>query len=112
MNYSGVDYHKGFSYCTPIDEKGKVVWRGKVYNNREDLKKFVSLVENEMRGLMEATGNWTMMYEYLEDVIEDVRLAHPMMVKAIVEAKIKTDWIDSQVLAHLINCDLLNDESV
>lgn len=108
MHYLGVDYHKRFSYCTLMDEKGKVVKRGKVYNNKEDLKRFVSLVENdEVRGVMEATRNWTMMYDYLEELIEDVRLAHPMKVKAIAEAKIKTDKIDSEVLAHLIRCELL-----
>jgi len=34
-------------------------------------------------------------------------LAHPVKVKAIAEAKIKTDKIDARVLAHLLRSDLL-----
>ncbi|MGB9600516.1 MAG: hypothetical protein ACP5QK_12360 [Myxococcota bacterium] len=44
MHYLGVGYHKRFNYRTLMDEKGEVVKRGKVYNNKEDLKRFVSLV--------------------------------------------------------------------
>jgi len=34
-------------------------------------------------------------------------LAHPLKVKAIAEAKIKTDKIDAKILAHLLCCDLV-----
>jgi hypothetical protein len=36
-----------------------------------------------------------------------VYLAHPLKVRAIAEARIKTDRIDSKILAHLLRCDLL-----
>jgi transposase len=56
---------------------------------------------------MEATRNWTVMYDLLEELVGEVHLAHPLKVKAIAEARIKTDKIDSEVLAHLLRCDLL-----
>lgn len=56
---------------------------------------------------MEATRNWTVIYDLLEAELEEVRLAHPLKVRAIAEARIKTDRIDSRILAHLLRCDLL-----
>ena len=47
------------------------------------------------------------MYDWLEEIVDEVYLAHPLKVKAIAEAKIKTDRIDARVLAHLLRCDLL-----
>ncbi len=34
-------------------------------------------------------------------------LVHPLKVRAIAEARVKTDRIDSRILAHLLRCDLL-----
>lgn len=38
---------------------------------------------------------------WLDDISDDIVLAHPLKVKAIADAKIKTDKIDATVLAHL-----------
>ncbi len=45
------------------------------------------------------------MYDWLDDICDDVVLAHPLKVKAIADAKIKTDKIDATVLAHLLRAD-------
>jgi len=47
------------------------------------------------------------MHDWLEELAGDVTLAHPLKVKAIAEAKIKTDKIDATTLAHLLRCDLV-----
>jgi len=47
------------------------------------------------------------MHDWLEELAGDVTLAHPLKVKAIAEAKIKTDKIDPTTLAHLLRCDLV-----
>jgi transposase len=47
------------------------------------------------------------MHDWLEELVGEVHLAHPLKVKAIAEAKIKTDKIDARVLAHLLRSDLL-----
>ena len=41
-----------------------------------------------------------------------MRLAHPLKVKAIAQAKVKTDKIDSETLAHLLRADLLPESYV
>ena len=56
---------------------------------------------------MEAGYCWQPLYDRLEETGYDVRLAHPLKVKAIAEAKAKTDKIDSETLAHLLGADLI-----
>ncbi len=52
------------------------------------------------------------MYDWLEEEVGVVKLAHPLKVKAIAEARIKTDKIDAKVLAHLLRCDLVPEAHV
>jgi transposase len=57
--------------------------------------------------VIESCRDWSRTYELSEDLVEEVVLAHPLKVKAIASAKIKTDKIDSQVLARLLMADLI-----
>ncbi|MDR7518480.1 MAG: transposase [Armatimonadota bacterium] len=43
----------------------------------------------------------------MDELTDEVVLAHPAKVRAIAEARIKTDTIDSETLAHLLRADLL-----
>ncbi|WP_168063467.1 IS110 family transposase [Candidatus Manganitrophus noduliformans] len=43
----------------------------------------------------------------LEAQVASVTLAHPLKVRAIAEAKVKTDRIDSEILAQLLRADLI-----
>lgn len=45
--------------------------------------------------------------DLLEDLGVDVQMAHPWQVKAIAQAKIKTDKRDSKMLAYLLRADLI-----
>ena len=38
---------------------------------------------------------------------DEVLLAHPLKVRAIADARIKTDKLDSEMLAHLLRADLI-----
>ena len=107
--YIGVDYHRKYSYMTVMDEKGKIIEQGQVANNAEAVKVFLNRagVNGESAAVMEATRNWTVMHDWLEEMVDEVHLAHPLKVKAIAEAKIKTDKIDAKILAHLLRSDLL-----
>lgn len=107
MQYIGVDNHKKFSYLAVMDEKGKIVKEGRVGNSRESLVKFLGKEEEDRYAVLEAGRNWTVMHDWLEEEIEGVKLAHPKKVKAIAEAKIKTDKIDAKILAHLLRADLV-----
>lgn len=107
MQYVGVDHHKKFSYLSVMDEKGIVVKEGRIGNTKESLKKFLGTSSEPRSAVLEAGRNWTVMHDWLEEEVETVKLAHPMKVKAIAEARIKTDKIDAKILAHLLRSDLV-----
>jgi hypothetical protein len=92
MYYIRVDYHKEYSYVVVKDREGKVERRGKVNNTREE---FWQLLKPYHSGkvVLEATRNWGLIYDWLEEILDDVALAHPLKVRAIAEARIKTDRI-------------------
>lgn len=108
MRYIGVDYHRRFSYLTTMDEEGKIIKEAKIFNTKEALKKFLGCSANgKASAVLEAGRNWQVMYELLEEELDEVKLAHPYKVKAIAEARIKTDKIDSKILAHLLRVNLI-----
>jgi transposase len=49
---------------------------------------------------MEACYCWQPVYELLESMGYEVKLAHPMKMRIIAEARIKTDALDSEALAQ------------
>lgn len=107
--YVGVDYHRKYSYLTAMNEAGKITKEGVVTNSREAVAAFLTSAgcNGNSSAVLEATRNWTVMHDWLEELVDEVHLAHPLKVKAIAEAKIKTDKIDAKVLAHLLRTDLL-----
>lgn len=106
--YVGVDNHKKFSYFSVMNQKGVVVKEGKVANTKESVNRFLGKEYTKgTSAVLEAGRNWTVMYDWLEEELDEVTLAHPTKVKAIAEAKIKTDKIDAKILAHLLRCDLI-----
>jgi transposase len=103
----GVDFHKAYSHMTVLDARGQMLKAGKVPNTAEAVRAFVAPYRDGGEAVLEATRNWTVMYDLLETELVAVHLAHPLKVRAIAEARIKTDRIDSRILAHLLRCDLL-----
>jgi len=104
--YIGVDYHKKYSYIVVKDREGKVERRGTVNNNREDLHNFLEPYRSG-KAVVEATRNWGLIYNWLEEILNDVALAHPLKVRAIAEARIKTDKISADILCDLLRTNLL-----
>ena len=107
MEYVGVDHHKKFSYLTIEDERGRVLKQGRVANDQQALQRFLGENGDGRKAVLEAGRNWTVMHDWLEEEVDEVQLAHPKKVKAIAEAKIKTDKIDSKTLADLLRADLI-----
>ncbi|APO68617.1 IS110 family insertion sequence transposase domain-containing protein [Rhizobium gallicum] len=103
----GVDYHKSYSHLVVQDSSGKTLRSGRVKNDRQSLGGFLERYRENSHAVVEATRNWMVMYDWLDDICDDVVLAHPWKVKAIADAKIKTDKIDATVLAHLLRADLV-----
>jgi len=106
MMYVGLDVHKRSCHGTMMNEEGKIVKQERFSNGPRGVDAFMGGVEGA-RVVMEAGYCWQPLYDRLEDEGHDVRLAHPLKTKAIAQAKIKTDKIDSETLAHLLRADLV-----
>jgi len=88
------------------DKEGKVERRGTVNNSREEFQQFLEPYRPG-RVVLEATRNWGLIYDWLEEILDDVALAHPLKVRAIAEARIKTDKISADILCDLLRSNLL-----
>jgi transposase len=105
-HYVGVDFHKSTSYLSVMNEFGAQVKSGRISNKKAELEAFLAPYPHAA-AVLEAGRNWTYMYDWLEALSERVVLAHPLKVKAIASAKVKTDKIDAKTLAHLLRADLI-----
>ena len=107
MNYIGIDHHKQYSHMTVMDQKGKVIKTGKVGNYRCEVEGFLEGLGPEIEAVIEAGHSSYTMIDVLEELGVKIRIAHPLQVKAIAKARIKTDKRDSKILAHLLRSDLI-----
>ncbi len=107
MQYLGFDIHKRYTFFTQMDATGQVLRQGKLPNTRQALGDFFADVGEPAQVVLEATMNWYHLYDLLETLQIPVVLAHPMRTRAIAEAKVKTDKVDSTTLAHLLRSDLI-----
>jgi hypothetical protein len=54
MYYMGIDHHKQYSHITVLDEKGEVIKAEKVWNISREVKEFLSGLDDESAGVVEA----------------------------------------------------------
>ena len=107
MLFVGVDGHKNTSQITVMDAAGKILKRQRVMTTPEQFRQSLAEFSGPMNAVLEASYCWGPMYDWLGQLTEEVILAHPSKVRAIAEARIKTDKIDSEILAHLLRADLI-----
>lgn len=86
---------------------GRTLRSGRGKNDRHSIAAFLDRYKDNSHAVVEATRNWMVIYDWLDAICDDVVLAHPLKVKAIADAKIKTDKIAATVLAHLLRADLV-----
>ena len=71
-------------------------------------KQIVDRYGSECKAVVESTGSMCMKtYEAFESNGVEVKLANPVKTRAIAEARVKTDKLDSKILAHLLRADLI-----
>lgn len=108
MFYIGIDLHKTFSQVTVMDKQGHIREQRKLYHDdRKALRDYFSSFDHQAQATLEATRNWSWFYDLLDEVGLEVKLAHPLKTRAIAEARIKTDKLDSATLAHLDRANLI-----
>lgn len=106
--YVGLDLHRSMSVLVAKEQDGRVIRQGRVANDPAALEQFLDFRNGQSVAVaVEATSNYRWMYETLERLGCTVSLAHPLKVRAIASARIKTDRIDAGILCDLLRGNLL-----
>ena len=99
MYYIGLDVHKKtISYCVK-DASGQVHREGTIGATRNELDCWVRALPQPRIMAMEATIFTGWIYDHLLPHAEHVKVAHPLMLRAIAAAKKKNDRIDAGKIA-------------
>ena len=105
--YIGLDIHKKMvAYCIK-EMDGTVVDEGKVAATREALSLWAAGIGAAWTGAMEATIFTGWIYDFLKPYAAELKVGHPLKLKAIVAGKKKSDKLDARTLADLLRCNLL-----
>src|ERR1035437_1936483 len=107
MYYIGLDVHKKtISFCVK-DAAGRVHQEGKIGSSRRELDDWIRTLPQPRTMAMEATIFTGWIYDHLLPHAEKVKVAHPLMLRAIAAAKKKNDRIDAGKIADCLRCDFL-----
>jgi transposase len=107
MDYIGLDVHKKtISYCVK-DASGRVHQEGKLGATRCELDRWMRTLPQPWTVAMEATIFAGWIYDHLQPHATQIKVAHPLMLRAIAAAKKKNDRVDASKIAHSLRCDFL-----
>ena len=97
---------KTISYCVK-EASGHIHAEGKVGTTRCELDDWMKTLPRPWTTAMEATIFTGWIYEHLLPHAAQVKVAHPVMLRAIAAAKKKNDRIDAGKIADCLRCDFL-----
>jgi len=107
MYFIGLDVHKKtISYCVKY-AAGRVYQEGKIGSSRRELDVWIRTMPQPRMIAMEATIFTGWIYDHLLPHAEKVKVAHPLLLRAIAAAKRKNDKIDAGKIADCLRCDFL-----
>ena len=107
MYYIGLDVHKKtISYCVK-DASGRIHAEGRIPATRFHLDLWMKTLPRPWTAAMEATIFTGWIYDHLRPHAAAVKVAHPLMLRAIAAAKKKNDRIDAHKITDCLRCDFL-----
>jgi transposase len=107
MYYIGLDVHKKtISYCVK-DVSGGIQQQGTIPATRTNLDGWMKTLPRPWMAAMEATIFTGWIYDHLLPHAAQVKVAHPLMLRAIAASKKKNDRIDAGKIADCLRCDFL-----
>jgi transposase len=107
MYYIGLDVHKQkISYCVK-DSSGKINAEGWIPATRFDLDRWMKTLPQPWSAALEATMFSGWIYDHLKPHATELKVAHPLMLRAIAVAKKKNDRIDANKICDCLRCDFL-----
>ena len=105
--FYGLDVHKEFIQVCVLDAKGTKREEYRVGGSAEEVEAFAKQLQPSDQVVLEATFHTWILHDILSRHVDRVVVANPLQVKAIAQAKIKTDKVDAFTLAKLLRADFL-----
>src|SRR6202166_1934038 len=107
MYYIGLDVHKRtISYCVK-DGSGAIHSEGTIPATCLELDRWMKTMPQPWTAAMEATVFTGWIYDHLQPHAAALKVAHPLMLRAIAAAKKKNDRIDASKICDCLRCDFL-----
>lgn len=106
VRYIGMDVHREFAQIA-IVEDGLLRDAGRIGVTPEALRVWADTLAADDHVALEATGNSDAIANLLTPLVGRVVVSNPSKTRAIAEAKVKTDKVDSRILAQLLAADFL-----
>jgi transposase len=107
MYYIGLDVHKKtISHCVK-DASGQIQRQGTIGATRNELDTWMATLPQPWTVAMDATIFTGWIYDYVLPHAAQVKVAHPVMLRAIAASKKKNDRIDAGKIADCLRCDIL-----
>ncbi len=108
MRFIGLDVHKRVVQAFVCDQAGVTLHSERFALSLDTLHDFARRqLDDECAVALEATTNTWAIVDVLAAFCPRITVSNPMRTKAIAAAKVKTDKVDAQTLAHLLRCDYL-----
>jgi transposase len=99
--FVGLDLHKSYSEYAVMDVAGNLLRQGRIENDLEKMREFSESIPAKSSLVIESSSTWYWAHRLLSER-HQVTLSNPIKNKAIASAKVKTDKIDSVMLATLL----------
>ena len=103
----GVDFHKKTSHYHVLDAAGQKLKSAKLENTHDNIRNFIQGLQGPKQLAMEATRNWGLFYDTVDDIVDEFHLGHPKKMKAITESETKNDPKDAETIARLLQSHFL-----
>ena len=105
--YVALDVHKHYVMVAAIDAAQQVVLTPRTLS----LERFAAWAPEHLQPtdqvVLEATTNAWTLYDQLAPLVQEVKIAHPLLIKLISSARVKTDRRDTLQLARLLAAGLI-----
>ena len=110
--YNGMDISTKSIVCTTLDENGNIVRKDSIENSFEKFGEFLGSFSPGDSFVMELTGFYEPLYDFIESREFSLKLANPLKIKLIAESRMKNDDVDSEILAKLLRNDWILESDV
>ena len=108
MRFIGLDVHKRVVQVHMVDAAGVELEKFRFDLDATTLENFAKrYLDDDCAVALEATTNTWAVVDILAPYCARLVVSNPLRTKAIASAKIKTDKVDAEVLAHLLRLDYL-----